>query len=67
MKKILVTQRIDYIKSRSEYRDSIDQSSIIHIGYICQPGGSVADTSVIEACDEYNMVMYFTDTRLFHH
>ena len=49
------------------FRDSIDQSSLINIQYIAQPGGSVADKDIINACNEYNMLMFFTDIRLFHH
>ena len=49
------------------FRDSIDQASLLNIKYISQPGGSIADNQVIEACDEYNMVMFFTGVRLFHH
>ena len=49
------------------FRDNIDQSSLLNIKYISQPGGSIADKSVIEACNEYNMVMFFTNVRLFHH
>ena len=49
------------------FRDNIDQSSLLNIKYISQPGGSIADKSVIEACNEYNMVMFFTSVRLFHH
>ena len=33
MKKILVTQRIDFIESRSEYRDSIDQRLLTFLSY----------------------------------
>lgn len=49
------------------FRDNIDKSSLLNIKYISQPGGSIADKSVIEACNEYNMVMFFTNVRLFHH
>ena len=35
--------------------------------YVAQPGGSVRDDLVIEACDKYGMVMAFTGMRLFHH
>lgn len=49
------------------FRDSIDQSSLLNIQYVCQPGGSIADKDVIGACDEYKMLMFFTNIRLFHH
>ena len=49
------------------FRDSIDHASKYGVQYIAQPGGSVADAEVIEACKEYGMDMTFTSTRLFHH
>ena len=35
--------------------------------YVAQPGGSVRDDNVIEACNKYGMAMAFTGIRLFHH
>ena len=49
------------------FRDSIDRASQSGVAYIAQPGGSMRDNIVIEACDEYGMVMAMTGTRLFHH
>lgn len=49
------------------FRDSIDTSSMIGVKHVSQPGGSVADEGVIEACNEYGMVMSFTGIRSFHH
>lgn len=49
------------------FRDNIDQAARRGVAYIVQPGGSVADASVIQACDEYGMVMAFSGLRLFHH
>jgi len=49
------------------FRDSIDRASQSGVRYVAQPGGSVGDESVIQACDEYGMVMAFTGVRLFHH
>ena len=49
------------------FRDSIDHASKLGVTYVAQPGGSVQDKQVTEACDEYGMVMCFTSTRLFHH
>lgn len=49
------------------FRDSIDQASQRGVRYIIQPGGSVADRQVIDACNEYGMVMAFSGLRLFHH
>lgn len=49
------------------FRDSIDRAAQSGVAYVVQPGGSVRDDVVIEACDEYGMVMALTGTRLFHH
>jgi phosphoribosylaminoimidazolecarboxamide formyltransferase/IMP cyclohydrolase len=49
------------------FRDSIDHASKLGVTYVAQPGGSVQDRQVTEACDEYGMVMAFTGVRLFHH
>jgi len=49
------------------FRDSIDRASQSGVKYVVQPGGSVRDDVVIEACDEYEMVMAFSGVRLFHH
>lgn len=49
------------------FRDSIDQASLLNISCISQPGGSVLDRTVVDACDEYGMSMVLTDIRLFHH
>ena len=49
------------------FRDTIDRAYLSGVGYVAQPGGSVRDEPVIEACNGYGMVMSFTKTRLFHH
>ena len=49
------------------FRDSIDRAAQSGVGYVAQPGGSVRDDVVTEACDEYGMVMVMTGVRLFHH
>jgi len=49
------------------FRDSIDRAQQSGVSYVAQPGGSIRDDVVIEACDEYGMVMALTGTRLFHH
>jgi phosphoribosylaminoimidazolecarboxamide formyltransferase/IMP cyclohydrolase len=49
------------------FRDNIDRAHRSGAQYIIQPGGSVRDDTVIEACDEYGIAMVFTGTRLFHH
>lgn len=49
------------------FRDNIDRAAQSGVQYIVQPGGSLRDEAVIEACDQYGMVMTFTGLRLFHH
>lgn len=49
------------------FRDSIDCCTKYGVKYVAQPGGSVADDEVIQACDTYGMAMSFTGLRLFHH
>jgi phosphoribosylaminoimidazolecarboxamide formyltransferase / IMP cyclohydrolase len=49
------------------FRDNIDRARESGVSYVVQPGGSVRDEDVIQACDEYEMVMAFTGVRLFHH
>ncbi|GMH94351.1 hypothetical protein TrST_g2694 [Triparma strigata] len=49
------------------FRDGIDHASKVGVSFVVQPGGSVADASIIECCDEYGMGMCMTGVRLFHH
>lgn len=49
------------------FRDCIDRAQRSGVAYVAQPGGSINDQAVIEACNEYGMVMCMTGVRLFHH
>lgn len=49
------------------FSDNIERARKSGVSYIAQPGGSVRDDLVIDACDKYGMVMAFTKMRLFHH
>ncbi|MBN2240385.1 MAG: phosphoribosylaminoimidazolecarboxamide formyltransferase [Dehalococcoidales bacterium] len=49
------------------FRDTIDRAYQSGVKYVVQAGNSIRDTEVIEACDDYGMVMAFTGVRLFHH
>jgi len=49
------------------FRDNIDHASKYGVKYIIQPGGSMADKGVIEACDQYGMIMTMTGVRMFTH
>jgi len=49
------------------FRDSVDVASEHGIRAIVQPGGSIRDHEVIEACNEYGITMVFTGQRAFRH
>ena len=49
------------------FPDNIDSAARFGVKYIAEPGGSIRDDLVIEACDKYGMAMSFTGLRLFHH
>ena len=49
------------------FRDNVDRAAQSGVKYIVQAGGSIRDDAVIEACNEYNMVMALSGVRLFHH
>ena len=49
------------------FRDNIDRATRSGVEYIVQAGGSVRDTEVIQAVNEYKMLMINTGIRLFHH
>ncbi len=49
------------------FRDNIDRAKRSGVQYIVQSGGSVRDDLVIEACNQYSMVMACNSIRLFHH
>ena len=49
------------------FSDNIDRAYKSGVQYVAEPGGSIRDDAVIEACDKYGMTMVFTGIRLFHH
>lgn len=49
------------------FRDNIDRAARSGVEYIVQAGGSVRDDLVVEAVDEYGMLMINSGVRLFHH
>ncbi len=49
------------------FSDNIERAVKSGVSYVAEPGGSVRDDLVIEACDKANLVMCFTGARLFHH
>jgi phosphoribosylaminoimidazolecarboxamide formyltransferase/IMP cyclohydrolase len=49
------------------FRDGIDAAASHGITAVIQPGGSIRDEEVIEACDEHGIAMVFTGIRHFKH
>lgn len=49
------------------FRDSIEAANEYGVKYIVEPGGSIRDNEVIEACNEFGMAMAFTGRRHFKH
>ena len=49
------------------FSDNIERAFRSGVKYVAQPGGSIRDDAVIEACNRHDMVMCFTGMRLFHH
>jgi len=49
------------------FADNIERAAKSGVRYIAQPGGSIRDDLVIEACNRHGMVMALTGIRLFHH
>lgn len=49
------------------FRDSVDALEGCLIRAIIQPGGSLRDSEIIAACDEYGIAMVFTHIRCFNH
>jgi len=67
----------EYLRSRTgasvgsdaffPFGDNVERARRSGVSYIAQPGGSVRDDLVIEACDRFGIAMAFTGLRLFHH
>ncbi len=49
------------------FSDNIERAKKSGVSYFAQPGGSIRDDLVIEACNKYGIAMAFTGMRLFHH
>ncbi len=49
------------------FPDNIERAVKSGVKYIAQPGGSIRDDLVIEACKNNGISMAFTGLRLFHH
>lgn len=66
-----VLKRISGVSLASDaffpFRDNIDRAHQSGVSYIVQAGGSVRDSDVLAAADEYGMVMITNGVRLFLH
>jgi phosphoribosylaminoimidazolecarboxamide formyltransferase/IMP cyclohydrolase len=49
------------------FGDNIERAFRSGGKYVAEPGGSIRDQNVIDACNAHDMVMCFTGIRLFHH
>jgi phosphoribosylaminoimidazolecarboxamide formyltransferase/IMP cyclohydrolase len=49
------------------FRDSLDRAARSGVKYIVQAGSSIRDDELVQAANEYGMVMAFSRLRLFHH
>lgn len=49
------------------FADNIELANEAGIRFIVQPGGSIKDSEVINACDRYGITMAFTKRRHFRH
>lgn len=49
------------------FSDNVERAFRSGVSYIAQPGGSIRDQDVIDACNHHGIVMSFTGLRLFHH
>ena len=49
------------------FDDNIERAYRSGVKYIAQPGGSIRDQDVIDACNRHGIAMCFTGIRLFHH
>lgn len=49
------------------FRDSVDLMGRAGVTAVIQPGGSIRDSEVIQAADEFDMTMQFTGIRHFAH
>jgi phosphoribosylaminoimidazolecarboxamide formyltransferase / IMP cyclohydrolase len=49
------------------FRDSVEAAHEFGVRYIVQPGGSIRDKEVIDACNEFGIAMVFTNRRHFRH
>ncbi len=49
------------------FTDNIERAYKSGVKYIVEPGGSIRDDLIIEACQKLDLVLIFNGVRLFHH
>ena len=49
------------------FRDGVDAAAAVGVTCVIQPGGSIRDEEVIQAANEHNIAMIFTNMRHFRH
>ncbi|XID90503.1 phosphoribosylaminoimidazolecarboxamide formyltransferase [Paenibacillaceae bacterium WGS1546] len=49
------------------FRDNLDRASRSGVKYVIQAGKSLRDEEVVQAANDYGMVMVYSGVRLFHH
>jgi phosphoribosylaminoimidazolecarboxamide formyltransferase/IMP cyclohydrolase len=49
------------------FADNVEHAAAAGVTAIAEPGGSVRDAEVIEACDRLGVAMMFTGRRTFRH
>lgn len=67
MKNIPMDQVLMISDAFFPFADSVDVCHEVGIQAIVQPGGSIRDQDVIEACDKYGIAMIMTGVRHFRH
>ena len=70
-------EKINWIKNQSNvclasdgffpFNDNVERAFESGVKFICQPGGSVRDSEIINCCNELKIAMSFLNFRLFHH
>ena len=49
------------------FRDSIDAAALAGVKAVIEPGGSIRDSEIVDAANEYKMSLYFSEVRHFLH
>ncbi len=66
-KNIEVNDAVLFSDAFFPFRDSIEEANKWGIKFVVQPGGSIKDQEVIDACNEFGMAMTMTGERHFRH